>query len=59
MSKAQIKHYTQMATGIIAIFIIYVATFTSTYLLVGKALDGTQVNANAQKAQSVSKSEGF
>lgn len=59
MSKAQLKHGVQMVTGVTAIFIIYVATFTSTYLLVGRAIDGTQVNANAETTQSVQKSEDF
>lgn len=59
MSKQQVKHAVQMGTGYLAIFIIYLATFTSTYILVGKAIDGTQVNATTQKTQSISRSEGF
>lgn len=60
MSKAQqIKHYTQITTGVIAILIIYICTFTTTYLVVGKALDGTQNNATAQEQKPVQYSEEF
>ena len=59
MSKADIKHGVQMITAFTAIFIIYITVFTSTYLIVGKVLDGKQVNATTQETQSVSKPEGF
>lgn len=60
-TKQQIKHVTQMTTGVLAVFIIYVCTFTVSYLLIGRAVNGTQNNRTVQETQLVSKTsdDGF
>lgn len=48
-----IKEKTQVWTGYIAIFAIYVLLFSASFIVTERIVDGTQVNADAQTKQSV------
>lgn len=47
-TKENIKHYTGMTTGVIAIFLIYFSTFYTTFSLTDRIINGKESNSVVQ-----------